>query len=306
MLRGAFICAVLWAALCGGTTAAGFTFAALGDAPYNEHEERRFAAMLEEINRQPVAFAVHVGDFKDGHSECSDEMFLQRRGLLDKSRHPLIFVPGDNDWTDCWRRSAGGYEPLERLQRLRELLFAEASSLGARRLPLERQSDADPARPYSEHARWIHEAVMFVTLNVPGGDNNFSRDRAEHRVRDAAVRAWLAESFGIARRSRLRGIVVAMQANPWAAAGPRRHGFTPLLTALTAEAAGFPGEVLLIHGDTHRYRFDRPLLHPQTRRPLANFTRIEVFGSPSVDWVRVRVLEENGRLRFDAEPGRKQ
>lgn len=295
--------AALWAALCSCACAAGFSFAALGDTPYNAYEERRLIAMLGEINRELLAFVVHVGDFKDGHTECSDELYLQRRELFDASHHPLIFIPGDNEWTDCWRRSAGGYKPLERLQRLREVFFAEASSLGMRRLPLTRQSDADPAYPYAEHLRWVHERVMFVTLNVPGGDNNFTRDRAEFRVRDAAARAWLAQSFRLARSRGLQGVVLMMQANPWAAVGPRRHAFTPLLEAMTAETLKFQGEVLLIHGDTHRYRVNRPLLHPRTRRPLANFTRLEVFGSPSVNWVRVHVREENGRVRFDAEPG---
>jgi hypothetical protein len=39
------------------------------------------------------------------------------------------------------------------------------------------------------------------------------------------------------------------------------------------------------------------------RRPLANFLRIEVFGSPTVNWVRVRVTEQDGRVEFEATPG---
>ncbi|OGA45772.1 MAG: hypothetical protein A3F74_08455 [Betaproteobacteria bacterium RIFCSPLOWO2_12_FULL_62_58] len=295
--------AALWTALCCSVFAADFTFAALGDTPYTAEEETGFIAMMAELNREPLAFVVHVGDFKNGHSACSDEVFLQRKQWFELSRHPFVFVPGDNDWTDCWRNAAGGYRPLERLRKLRELFFAEAASLGQRRLALARQTEAKRAHPYREHARWVHGGILFATLNVPGGDNNFTRDRAEFRARDAAVRDWIRQSFRLAREQQLAGVVLLMQANPWAAAGARRHGYVPLLETLVGETTDFPGEVVLIHGDTHRFRVDRPLLHPDTRRPLANFIRIEVFGSPSVNWVRVRVRENAGNVKFEVTPG---
>jgi hypothetical protein len=299
-------CLALCLAFVPSTTlciAAEFTFAALGDAPYYEHEEPAFISMMAELNREPLAFAVHVGDFKNGRSECSDALYLQRKEWFERSRHPFVYVPGDNEWTDCWRKRAGRYDPLERLQKLRDVFFADAESLGQRRLALTRQSDHDARYPYPEHARWVHEDVLFVTLNVPGSDNNFAHDRAEFNARGAAVREWIAQSFRFARAQPLAGVVLMMQADPWAAVGARRYAFTPLFDALISETMNFSGEVMLIHGDTHRFRFDHPLLNPETRRPLANFTRIEVFGSPSVNWVRVRVENDGGRLKFEATPG---
>ena len=280
-----------------------FTFAALGDAPYYEHEEPAFISMMAELNREPLAFAVHVGDFKNGHSDCSEALYLQRKEWFELSRNPFIYVPGDNEWTDCWRRAAGRYDPLERLRKLREVFFADARSLGQRRLTLTRQSDIDARYPYPEHARWVHEGALFVTLNVPGSDNNFARDRAEFNARGVAVHEWIAQSFRFARAQQLAGVILMMQADPWVAVGARRYAFTPLFDALISETMNFSGEVMLIHGDTHRFRFDHPLLNPETRRPLANFTRIEVFGSPSVNWVRVRVENVGGRLKFEATPG---
>jgi hypothetical protein len=289
--------------LAGTALAADFTFAALGDAPYYDHEEQPFVATIAEMNREPLAFAVHVGDFKSGHSECSDALYRQRREWFDLSHHPFVFVPGDNEWTDCWRRLSGRYEPTERLRKLREVFFSGAVSFGQRPLALTRQSDVAAKHAYPEHARWVHEGIMFVTLNVPGSFNNFARDRAEFRARDAAVRAWMAQSFRLARENAYGAIVLFIQANPWAVTGALRHGYTPLLDALTAETLKFRGKVVLVHGDTHRYRVDQPLLHPQTRRPIRNFTRIEVFGSPSVNWVRVRVENIDGKVAFTATPG---
>ena len=38
--------------------------------------------------------------------------------------------------------------------------------------------------------------------------------------------------------------------------------------------------------------------------PLRNLTRVEVFGSPRVDWVRVRAVDTGGRVTFAFSPGR--
>ena len=52
---------------------------------------------------------------------------------------PLIYTPGDNEWTDC--RPISKYDPNERLDRLRQLFFAAPRSLGQRSRALTRQSD---------------------------------------------------------------------------------------------------------------------------------------------------------------------
>jgi hypothetical protein len=45
--------------------------------------------------------------------------------------------------------------------------------------------------------------------------------------------------------------------------------------------------VLLVHGDDHFFKIDKPLYSPL--RMLKNFTRVQTFGSPSNHWVRVTV-----------------
>jgi len=72
---------------------------------------------------------------------------------------------------------------------------------------------------------------------------------------------------------------------------------------LIAETLRFPGTVLLIHGDTHRHRVDQPLMHPDQRARIPSFTRVEVFGSPTQNWVRIRVVPEDGKVRFEVAPG---
>ena len=284
-------------------SAPGFSFALIGDAPYSPHEETRFVEMLQALDREALAFIVHVGDFKNGSSRCSDEVFAQRREWFAWSRHPFIYLAGDNDWTDCWRPSNGAYDPLERLSRLRELFFRGPHSIGVNTLPLTRQSDVAPTHPYPEHVRWKHGKVLFAGFNLPGGDNNLRRMPQEHAPRDAAARDWLKQAFALAHREKLSAVVVLFQANPFTESMQPRRGFTEFLDLLTRETMAFDGQVLLVNGDTHHYRVDRPLNHPDTREPLPNHRRVEVFGSPSVDWVRVRVVDDGERVRFEISVG---
>jgi len=284
-------------ACAGSAAAAEFTFGALGDTPYTRFEEAHFPGLLDGLGRENLAFAVHIGDIKAARARCSDATFLQRRNWLDEAPLPLVYVPGDNEWADCSGFQAGGDDPLERLAKLRELFLQGDESLGRRRIRLARQGPEFP-----EHSRWRHENVLFLTLNVPGGANNARAMPDEFRRRSAAVNLWLHDSFGFARASQLQAVVVLMHANPWASPSSRYFGYRELLAALAREALGFGGEVLLVHGDTHRYRVDTPLRNPVTGAPVANFMRVEVFGSPGMNWVRIRVAEDAGRVRFEVTP----
>ena len=42
-----------------------------------------------------------------------------------------------------------------------------------------------------------------------------------------------------------------------------------------------------MHGDTHYFKVDKPLI--DEARPTPNITRLETFGSPNANWVRVDV-----------------
>jgi hypothetical protein len=294
--------------LAGAVSAGDFTFGAFGDTPYSADEEGRFPSLIAAMNREPLAFVVHVGDFKAAIVPCSDELYLQRREWFQFFRHPLVLLPGDNEWTDCRRAFGSSHDPLERLQKLRELFFTGSGALGQRPLALVRQSAATRgAHDYPEHARWEYGGVVFLALNAPGPDNNSRADPGEYERRSAAVRDWIAGGFRFARGRKARAVVVAMHANPWNADLRPRRGFAALISTLVAASRAFAGPVLLLHGDTHHYRVDHPLRENGNGAPLASLMRVEVFGYPTMNWVRIRVTEEkgemSGRVRFEATPG---
>ncbi len=301
------LCAALLLCCAGHLPAQSFTFAAFGDAPYTEAEHAQFIDVIAAMNRAPLAFVIHVGDFKSSWAPCSDALYQQRRNEFALSHHPLIYAPGDNDWTDCWRALGAAdaeREPEDRLRQLRQIFFADTYAIGQRKLALQRQSAA-----YPEHARWEHGGVVFATLNMPGGDNN-ARQPQESAARTKMVEAWIVETFRAARAQARGAVVLTMQANPWSITGGVRRNYSAIMATIARETQRFGnetgGEVLLIHGDTHRHRIDQPLMDAQTGQTLRNFTRIEVFGSPAVNWVRVTVTRDNGnsgRVRFAGVPG---
>lgn len=296
----------LAAGLAQAQTPARFSFAIVGDAPYNAWEETRFAQMLEEINQENVAFVVHVGDIKSGGSPCSDELYKERKTMFDASRYPFVLVPGDNDWTDCHRKSAGGYDPLERLKKLRQVFYPDEKSLGQTALKLERQSDRSDARfrDYRENVRWAMDGVLFIGLNVPGGNNNFGRTpqmNAEHGERGEANAEWLRQGFERARANGYSAVFVFIQANPdfdlsYLRRANRADGYAAFKQELLAHTLAFGKPVVLVHGDTHHFRVDQPLFDPLTLKRVDQFTRIESFGSPFVDWIKVSIDPANPKL----------
>ncbi|HEX7559268.1 MAG TPA: hypothetical protein VF386_08710 [Usitatibacter sp.] len=270
-----------------------FTFAVMGDTPYSEREEAPFLATIEHMNGLPLAFVVHVGDIKAGsNSRCSDELFEKRKAQFNLSKHPFIYTPGDNEWTDCRRASNGGADPLERLAKLREVFFSDGRSLGASRIDTALQADLP------ENRMWTHKGIRFVTLNFPGPDNDVGHGPAtdaEARSRTIANRAWLERAVSESEAGDTRGLVVATQANPWTS-----KEFTPFLRDMTEAAARLRKPVLFVHGDTHIYRFDTPFVDA-SGQPVANPARLETYGSPFVGWEKVTVDPDDAKL-FRVEP----
>src|SRR5712671_2656160 len=132
-----------------------YTIVLFGDMPYNALGKAQYPALLADINRAHVAFSLFDGDLKaGGDGPCSDSLYTTALDDFNSLDRPLIVVPGDNDWTDCWGRygpSTLPYsDPEERLGFERMLFFSTDSSLGRHTLKLTRQT----ADGYPENVRW--------------------------------------------------------------------------------------------------------------------------------------------------------
>ena len=273
-----------------------YHLALIGDFPYSPDQEAEWMRVRDEINRdRSVEFTWHDGDIKSGSTLCTDSLFHHRLGEFNTFRNPLVYVFGDNEWTDCHRANNGAYDPLERLEKLREVFTQGDRSHGERTLKLARQSALPGFGKFRENVRFTRGQALFVGLNIPGSNNNFGRvpeADAEYAERNAANLAWLRAAFSQAKQDRVKGIMVIIQANPGfelAPTDPNRTGFNDFLACLREETLAFDGRVVLVHGDSHFFRIDKPMFQGPGLPSIANFTRVETFGSPNVHWLKVGV-----------------
>lgn len=251
---------------CAHTSANGFSFGLLGDTPYSSREVERLDRLIEDINTERLDLVVHLGDIGAGRRACSDAWLDARKAQFGRIRHPVVLVPGDNEWTDC-------PDQAERLAAWRKR-FCGAP------FPAEVQPGE-----YCEHRRWEAGGLLFVALNVPGSNNN-RRDADERARRMRAVFGWLDDSARLAAQRNLT-LVVLMQADPFVALPV--DNYATLRQAMKRLGETMPGRVVLAHGDTHTW---------QDNEPWPGVHRIEVWGSPIVSWLRGEV--EGGEVRFSA------
>ncbi len=275
-----------------------FSFALIGDMPYAPEDVPRFERLIEGINAEAdIDWVLHVGDVKTGGASCSDAFLESRLAQLLQFEKPLVFTPGDNEWTDCHRSTAGGFQPLERLNKLRSLFYpVPGQSLGDHTLMMDTQA-ADPAYPeFPEHVRWVEQGVVLAALHIVGSTNAMApfagrteADDDEAARRMTAAVQWMEDAFAVAREQESPGVFLMMHASIGFTQATRHPVFTPFLEALERETIRFGKPVLLAHGDSHYFRIDKPLVSSNTSRRIENFTRVEVFGAGDVHWLRVTV-----------------
>jgi Calcineurin-like phosphoesterase len=308
----AVACAATIAPATSGATAGEYpgypsthTLAVIGDTPYGDPQIANFAKDIAAINADPdVRFVIHLGDIKNGSSRCDDSYFSLIRSDFDTFADPLVYTPGDNEWTDCHRANNGAYNPLERLAKLRSVFFDDpGEALGGGRLDLAAQH-----KPFVENVRWRRWRTVFATLNVPGSNNDLAPWFAntapteaqldEYQDRLEADLKWIDRTFKEARKRHAAAVVIGLQADMWdpaAVAANQTSGFNEIVGRLAQRAHSFRRPVLLLEGDSHVFLVDHPLangspVHGVTTK-APNVTRIVVEGSTSVphEWLRLHV-----------------
>lgn len=298
-----FCCCLLAVAFLGCTPAQAlhaqrFSLALIGDVPYRDEDIPKLDRVLAAINQdRDVLWTIHTGDIKSGSSPCSDAVLQARLIQLSQLIHPMVYTPGDNEWTDCHR---SGFAPLERLAMVRSLFFPiPGQTLGVKPMTVVSQAGDSRWGEFVENVRWLRQGVVFATLHVVGSHNALdgfagrtAADDEEVTRRSAAAIAWLRETFAVARQDEARAVFLAMQADmalEATAGSPERRGFDALVMALEQETLGFSGVTWLAHGDSHIFRLDRPLRGSKDGRLIESFSRIENFGDLDAHWVKITV-----------------
>ncbi len=300
---------------------AGFSFALIADTPYGDDQVIAFDNVIDEINEDDtVKFVMHAGDVKGGGATCDDARLIARFNQFQKFEKAFIFTPGDNDWTDCHRTSNGQYNPLERLDFLRNLFFPNPDmSSGQNPIAILSQSRISGYEKFVENALFERRGVIFSTLHVVGSNNDlrpwsgidasdsYAQPRvdriAEYTERLAATLDWIDRSFALAEQRHAKGVFLMMQANPrfeLDGSERNRQGFNAIIDRIRSRTIAFKKPVVLAHGDYHTFFIDMPLDPEDWRTPtselLTNFIRVQTFGSPHTHWIKVHVRPESASV----------
>jgi hypothetical protein len=291
-------------------TLAPLTFAIASNVLDKPAGETALQHLLNAIGQERnTSFIVYDGDLKGETEPCRDSLYDTRQQIFDSSRKPVVLLPGGNDWASCGLAQAGSYDPIERLDFIRQLFFGDSSSLGQTPMNVIRESDVARFRPFRENVRWQTDGVAFIGLNAPTPNNHYltaGGRNGEFEDRSVANAFWLEHAVETARRSEMRAVVVILQGDPDFARYERRDrfawlhfsrgdtsrdGFLELKRSLVKAAELFRGPVIVIHtSDTpipRGFRIDQPLRNDKGT-VVANLTRIAIgLKKPQSQWLEV-------------------
>jgi hypothetical protein len=316
------------------------TYAVIGDTPHGQPQLENFPNDVAEINADPqVQLVMHLGDIKNGSSQCTTSYFEQIRADFNLFADPFVYTPGDNEWTDCHRANNGGYWPAgpvlngdtrpARLAEVHRIFFDRPGwTLGQDPMRVESQGGQ-----FSENVLWNQSKVEFGDLNVPGSNNDwlpwFEQPRTSSQVDEVTNRTkadllWLDRIFDRARDDHAKAVVIGIQADMWdpvIEGDPTQYDhFQPIVQALAREALRFHGPVLLMNGDSHQFVDDHPLADPSRpqnkaiygiTKDVPNLRRITVNGSttPCHEWLKLTIDPRTAavfsyvREQFSKQPG---
>jgi hypothetical protein len=271
------------------------TLAVFGDSPYSAAQFAQWPTLISRINADPnVGLVVHLGDIHSGSMLCTDEWNQGIYNSFQTFADPLVYTPGDNEWTDCNRKREGTKDPVTELAKIRALFFAQpGTTLGGvqKRVAFE-------SRAFPENVMWAQSNVVLATIDLPGSNNDLvpwysdvdptapvtPRQALDVATRTAADLAWLQTAFARADEEQASGVVIGMQADMWNSENDT--GTAPVRAALASLAARFGKPVLLLEGDSHVFTAD----HPIATAP--NVTRIVVSGSAANttnEWLKLTI-----------------
>lgn len=329
--------------------------AVLGDWPYGGPAQAATTGDLRKDNAPPllnsvnsdsdVSLVIHVGDIHSGSMPCtgtglspipagSDPSWNKSVfDIFQKFKRPVVYTPGDNEWTDCHKsKEFRSGAPMNELAAVRSLFFPKPGyTIGGVRKEVTSQAQEAEDNPadaqFVENVLWKQSEVVFVTLNVPGSNNDglpwsgiFNNEGARQQEvidRNAANLRWLERAFKKGKNA--AAVVIALQADMWdlsatAVGGDGLNGYDAFIQALANHAIAFGRPVLLLNGDSHAYGVDRPLdptdrtgcqdttgttgctggailstIHPAPA--VSNLTRITVQGSTNkpYEWLKLKI-----------------
>lgn len=226
-----------------------FYFVAMDQPAGNSHVQLK--KELARLKNSAPAFIV-INGIKSNTESCNDDLYTERKEMLNDVHHPVIVSLAAGDWVYC-KSPRGNPVSIERLTRLREIFFDRDHSLGNHPLNLTRQSLSSRFSAYSENFYWSRDHILFATLHLPANNNNYlaaAGRNNEFEDRTIANKNWLELVFRQATREHAKAIVLFTDGNPYNVKTASRDGFSEIRQKVNTLLSHFSGRVLIIHGQS--------------------------------------------------------
>ncbi|MCH7727369.1 MAG: metallophosphoesterase, partial [Planctomycetes bacterium] len=213
-------------------------------------------------------FVVHVGDIKNGSTPCNEAVYKKVSGMLAKSKPPVFFIPGDNEWNDC-KDPAQAWTFWDKY-------FMRFDSRWPHGFRIFRQLERE------ENFSFVRGNVLFIGINIVGGRVH---DADEWKRRHAQDLNWARRNLRLFGET-VSCAVVFGHAHPAA-----KH--SDFFGAFAKEAELFEKPILYLHGDGHRWIHDRPFA-------AKNILRVQVDQGGIAPPVKITITNDPSEpFRFD-------
>ena len=235
-------------------------FSATGDIPYGSSEVPILQQQIRDHNLySPSEFLVHVGDIKSASSSCSESAYKNVAGYLAALRVPTYIIPGDNEWNNC--------SNLSQAWSYWEKHFTD----------FEKKFCGTPTTQHQavRHENWafVTKGVLCIGINLVAPSSSLSQSQMNTRLQQDAD--WVSQQLRDKAGSVRSAVLFSHD-------GPEDSRQSLFYNQFRTAVATFAKPVLLVHGDDHSWKLDRPFSQQ-------NVLRMTVNNGASEDPVQVTV-----------------
>ena len=247
-------------------------FFVIGCVPYQDGDRETLIDQISSLNASETDFLIHLGDIKDGESDCSQDVLDDVDSILKLSPVPVFMVVGDNEFNDCRNISPDKALGMWKIQFVGFNTKYWSNTF----------SNVTTSSDRPEIFSFLNKKTLFLGVNVVGGKVH---DANEWESRHADDVDWVIDHM-LEYESELHSVVIFGQAD---ADGDTANFFNPLVLFMRKR---FPSDIPILYvcADTHTWDYSAGMFN------LDNFLRVRIRGGVGDPVVRITVDPETAGI----------
>ena len=244
------------------------SFYVIGCVPYKDEDRDTLITQISSLHASDADFLIHLGDIKDGASDCTQDAIDGIDEILKLSPVPVFVVVGDNEFNDC-----SNISPDDALTMWRDTFVGYNLKYWSDNFS---NMTISPDRP--EIFSFVNRKTLFIGLNIVGG---LIHDEDEWDDRHAYQVDWVKTQM-LQYQNDTHSVVMFGQADT---GSDTSDFFNPLIVFFRDE---FPDDIPILYmcADLHSWSYRSDMFG------IDNWLRVRITGGVSEPVVRVTVDPE--------------